>query len=88
MLTGCKTVLRDCTAQPKALAYAGQLPEGLVFAEREVATNSARILQLRASAHIKKIKYTVVYITSYKKFVETAAGNMLFGIHCMATKNV
>jgi hypothetical protein len=50
MLDGWKTVIEAYTAQLNAVACSGLLPEALVFAEKEVATNSAMILPAMATA--------------------------------------
>jgi hypothetical protein len=79
MLTGCKTALRDCTAQPKAFPHAGQLPEGLVLAKTEVATNSAGILQLRASAHINKIKNQFCILPAMRRWSKPQLATLVSG---------
>jgi hypothetical protein len=84
----CNKVWNNCSSQFNAFAHVGLLFEGLVFDEGEVATNSVKILQLRAPAETDKTFQLTLHNTRCIELVETAAGNMLFRIRCMATNTV
>jgi hypothetical protein len=81
-------IVKPCSAQLKASACAGSLPKALVFAEKEVATNSMKPLQLRVSPTTAIIKIHNTHITRLSGLRGDAAHILLVTFHRMATKTI